>query len=215
MNTVLVANPKGGSGKTTLAVNLAAMLSAQGDNVRLLDLDRQQSAAQWLAQRPVHLPTIWPFEPGKATGTQTGWLIIDSPAGLHGKTLERALKLACHVLVPIVPSAFDMTASQHFLRSLQQEKAVRKQRSFVGMVGMRVTPRTRAAQQLETWLNEQDLPLLTLLQDTQNYVNACFEGKAIFDLPLRTTVRERAQWQGLADWLTPQTTSHVRAMEKK
>ncbi len=201
MKTLLVANPKGGSGKTTLAVNLAAMLAGQGENVRLLDLDRQQSASQWLSLRPANLPTVWRYEPAQPSATQAGWLIIDSPAGLHGKMLSRALKLAHHVIVPVGASVFDIGASAQFLQSLKDEKALRKQRVSSGMVGMRVAPRTRAALQLEQFLNPHEMPLLTVLQDTQAYVNAGFEGKGIFDLPVRTTLREREQWRALNNWL--------------
>ena len=201
MKAILVANPKGGSGKTTLAVNLAALLAANGDNVRLLDLDKQQSASTWLAQRPADLPPIWPYQPTQNGACQAGWLIIDSPAGLHGKNLQRALKLVERVIVPIAASAFDMAASKTFLNALQDEKAIRKQRTFVAMVGMRVMPRTRAASLLETFLAANDLPVLTHLQETQAYVNTAFEGKSIFDLPAYQTLREREQWQSLKTWL--------------
>lgn len=201
MNVILVANPKGGSGKTTLAVNLAAMLAIKGDNVRLLDLDKQQSATAWLRQRPADLAQIWLYKPEQNTKTQAGWLIIDSPAGLHGKNLERALKLAHYVLVPIAPSVFDMAASKTFLAALQAEKAVRKKRAYAGMVGMRITPRTRAAVQLDRFLAADELPALAHLQETQAYVNSAFEGKSIFDLPVYQTVREREQWQPLEAWL--------------
>ncbi len=202
MNVILVANPKGGSGKTTLAVNLAAMLAIRGDNVRLLDLDKQQSATAWLRQRPADLAPVWLYNPEQSAKTQTGWLVIDSPAGLHGKNLERALKLAHRVLVPIAPSVFDMAASKTFLEALQGEKAVRKKRAFVGMVGMRITPRTRATVQLDKFLTAEELPALAHLQETQAYVNSAFEGKSIFDLPLYQTVREREQWQPLQAWLS-------------
>ncbi len=202
MNVILVANPKGGSGKTTLAVNLAAMLAIRGDNVRLLDLDKQQSATAWLRQRPADLAPVWLYNPEQSAKTQTGWLVIDSPAGLHGKNLDRALKLAHRVLVPIAPSVFDMAASKTFLEALQGEKAVRKKRAFVGMVGMRITPRTRATVQLDKFLTAEELPALAHLQETQAYVNSAFEGKSIFDLPLYQTVREREQWQPLQAWLS-------------
>lgn len=201
MKAILVANPKGGSGKTTLAVNLAALLASRGDNVRLLDLDKQQSATAWLAQRAADLPPIWTYRPNQNEGTQAGWLIIDSAAGLHGKNLERALKLVERVIVPIAPSAFDMAASKSFLAALQAEKSIRKGRAYIGMVGMRLTPRTRAAALLNTFLSDRDLPLLAHLQETQAYVNSAFEGKGIFDLPAYMTVREREQWEPLTAWL--------------
>lgn len=202
MRAILVANPKGGSGKTTLAVSLAGALAVAGHNVRLLDMDKQQSASTWVKRRMAGLPPIWLFEQTQNTAGKEGWLIIDSPAGLHGKSLERALKLVERVIVPIAPSLFDIEASRSFLDVLQAEKAIRKERAFIGMVGMRVTPRTRAASTLESFLQEHKLPVLAHLQETQAYINAAFEGKSVFDLPPRLTEREREQWQPLLSWLT-------------
>lgn len=202
MRAILVANPKGGSGKTTLATTLAGALAGAGHNVRLLDLDKQQSASTWLARRPSELPPVWLFDQAQGTTGKEGWLIIDSPAGMHGKNLERALKLVERVIVPIAPSLFDIEASRSFLAALQAEKVIRKERAFIGMVGMRVAPRTRAASILESFLLENNLPVLAHLQETQAYINAAFEGKSVFDLPARLTEREREQWQPLLSWLT-------------
>jgi chromosome partitioning protein len=200
MHVILVANPKGGSGKTTLSVNLAGYLAASGERVALLDLDRQKSATQWLALRDAGLPEIRLLAEGQGNGD--GWLVIDSPAGLHGKNLEHALKLAHKVIVPVAPSLFDIRASQDFLTALQAEKAVRRGRAFVGVVGMRVDARTRAGVTLEGFMAQQDLPVLAHLRNTQNYVNAAFEGKSLFDLPPHIVDRDVEQWQGLTDWLT-------------
>ena len=200
MHVILVANPKGGSGKTTLSVNLAGYLAASGERVALLDLDRQKSATQWLALRDAGLPEIRLLAEGQGNGD--GWLVIDSPAGLHGKNLEHALKLAHKVIVPVAPSLFDIRASQDFLTALHAEKAVRRGRAFVGVVGMRVDARTRAGVTLEGFMAQQDLPVLAHLRNTQNYVNAAFEGKSLFDLPPHIVDRDVEQWQGLTDWLT-------------
>ena len=199
MRTILVANPKGGSGKTTLTINLAGYLAATGQRVAILDLDRQKSATQWLASRDARLPHIELL--AQKQGEASGWLVIDSPAALHGKNLEHALKLAHQVIVPIAPSLFDIRSSQDFLAALQAEKAVRKGRAFVGLVGMRVDARTRAGVTLETLMAQQDLPVLAYLRNAQNYVNAAFEGKCIFDLPPHIAERDVEQWQGIIDWL--------------
>ena len=199
MRVILVANPKGGSGKTTLSINLAGYLASQGRRVAMLDLDRQKSATQWLAIRDATLPNIDLLREGQKGGSD--WLVIDSPAGLHGKNLERALKLAHKVVVPIAPSLFDILASQDFLSALHAEKAVRKGHSFVGVVGMRVDVRTRAGVTLEQFMAQQDLPVLAHLRNTQHYVNAAFEGKSLFDLPPHVAERDIEQWQDLIDWL--------------
>lgn len=202
MRAILVANPKGGSGKTTLSINLAGYLAASGQRVALLDLDRQKSATQWLSARDARLPKIELLTASQGEGS--GWLVIDSPAGMHGKNLEHALKLAHQVIVPIAPSVFDIRASQDFLAALNAEKAVRKGRAFVGVVGMRVDVRTRAGVTLETFMAQQDLPVLTYLRNAQNYVNAAFEGKSLFDLPLHIVERDIEQWQGIINWLDTQ-----------
>jgi chromosome partitioning protein len=199
MRVILVANPKGGSGKTTLSTNLAGYLASKGERVAMLDLDRQKSATQWLAMRDMTLPEIGLLRDGQKGGGD--WLVIDSPAGLHGKSLERALKLAHKVAVPIAPSLFDIRASQEFLAALHAEKAVRKGHAFIGVVGMRVDPRTRAGVTLEQFMGRQDLPVLAHLRNTQHYVNAAFEGKSLFDLPHHIAERDVEQWQGLIDWL--------------
>ncbi|NDP49269.1 MAG: ParA family protein [Sulfuriferula multivorans] len=196
---ILVANPKGGSGKTTLSINLAGYLASQGQRVAMLDLDRQKSASQWLAIRDSELPKIDLLREGQKE--HSDWLVIDSPAGLHGKNLERALKLAHKVVVPIGPSLFDIRASQEFLAALHAEKAARKGQGFVSVVGMRVDARTRAGVTLEQFMAQQKLPVLAHLRNTQHYVNAAFEGKSLFDLPHHIAERDIEQWQELIDWL--------------
>jgi len=199
MRVILVANPKGGSGKTTLSINLAGYLASRGQRVAMLDLDRQKSASQWLAIRDAALPKIDLLRDGQKSGSD--WLVIDSPAGLHGKNLERALKLAHKVVVPIAPSLFDIRASQEFLAALHAEKAARKGQGFVSVVGMRVDARTRAGVTLEQFMAQQKLPVLAHLRNTQHYVNAAFEGKSLFDLPHHVAERDIEQWQDLIDWL--------------
>lgn len=199
LRVILVANPKGGSGKTTLSINLAGYLASRGERVAMLDLDRQKSATQWLTIRDAALPKIELLRDGQKGGS--GWLVIDSPAGMHGKTLERALKLAHKVVVPIAPSLFDIRASQAFLAALQAEKAARKGQGFVSVVGMRMDVRTRAGVTLEQFMAQQQMPVLAHLRNTQHYVNAAFEGKSLFDLPHHVAERDIEQWRDLIDWL--------------
>lgn len=204
MRAILVANPKGGSGKTTLAVNLSGALAVAGEKVALWDLDRQQSSLEWLSMRPPGRPEISRLDGGHAPAPGSRgskWLILDSAAGLHGKNLAHALKIAHKVLVPVQPSIFDMAATGTFLQSLINEKAVRKHGTRLGIVGMRVDPRTRAASTLEAFLAQYELPVLTYLRDTQVYANAAFNGLSIFDLPEYVSGRDREQWGPLLEWV--------------
>lgn len=205
MKTILIANPKGGSGKTTLATNLSGYLANRGGRVLLVDLDRQRSATDWLARRPDELPGIrgWNSQRDKkAMGeSKPDWLVVDSPAGMHGDKLTNALKRAERVIVPVQPSAFDMAATQNFLEVLRNEKSVRKEKIEVAMIGMRVDARTRAAADLSAFLGEAGFPVLTLLRDAQVYVQVAGEGLSLFDMAPSRIVREVEQWQPLLDWL--------------
>jgi len=201
MRTILIANPKGGSGKTTLATNLAGYLAKQNQRVVLWDLDQQKSSLNWLTLRSSELPSISRLrlerEASKGDMEKNDWLVLDSPAGIQGKNLSHALKLAHKIIVPVQPSVFDMVATRNFINQLAKEKTIQRNKSFIGIVGMRVDPRTRAASTLEQFLMQYDLPIITYLRDTMVYVNATFNGKSIFDLPFYQAEQELAQWQPL------------------
>jgi chromosome partitioning protein len=200
MKTILIANPKGGAGKTTLTTNLAGALAMRGETVYLWDLDRQKSSLHWLSTRPAHLAPIQRLDGARQSGGE-GVLVLDSPAGLHGDKLAELIKRVEKVIVPIVPSSFDFAATRAFLDELMQEKAVRKGKAFVAIVGMRVDARTRAAEKLDEFLAPIDLPVLTHLRDTQNYVSAAFEGKSIFEMAPSSVAQDLAQWQPILKWL--------------
>ena len=204
MKAFLVANPKGGSGKSTLATNLAGYFANNGCEVMLGDIDRQQSSREWLGIRPFELPTIDTWEVGHDNISRppkgTTHVVLDTPAGLHGKMLERVLKLSTRVIVPVQPSLFDMLATRHFLSELLSEKAVRKGKADVAVIGMRVDARTRAAGELERFFATFDLPVLAYLRDTQVYVQATAAGMTLFDLPRSRAERDLEQWQAIIDW---------------
>lgn len=202
MKTILITNPKGGCGKTTLSVNIAGYLANRGHRVALLDMDRQQSAALWVETRPENLPPIRAMKYNKETDSPSDWLVIDSSAGLSGSNLACSLiRQANKIIVPVVPSLFDLHASRDFLKELLEEKKVRNSPCQIGVVGMRIAPRTRAATLLEDFLDTLGLPILAYLRETQVYVNAAFEGKSLFDLPHHVAERELEQWEFLQDWI--------------
>ena len=205
MKSFLIANPKGGSGKSTLAINLAGHLARNGHQVMLGDVDRQQSSREWLRLRPRMLPPIssWDIEPGKPARPPKGTthVVLDTPAALHGKALDNVVKHVNRVLVPVSPSLFDMLATRHFLEALLSEKVVRKEQTFVAVVGMRVDPRTRAAAELERFLEKFELPVLTHLRTTQLYVQTAMNGMTMFDLSPSRAAKDLEQWQPIIDWV--------------
>lgn len=210
MKTFLVANPKGGSGKTTLATNLAGYFANRGRHVVLSDLDRQASSLSWLERRSEkNVPLIHALNArgGNLQSLSAQINIIDSPAGLRGDKLGAAVKAADWVIVPMQSSIFDVNATKDFLAVLQEEKAVRKARTFVAMVGVRIDGRTKAARQLEDYLAESGFPVVAFLRNAQVYARAAEEGLSIFDMPSSRVTRDLQQWSTLLQW--------IRASDKK
>jgi chromosome partitioning protein len=171
------------------------------------DIDRQQSSREWLKLRSPALPRIssWEIEPDQPARPPKGTthVVLDTPAGLHGKKLGQVLKLVRRVIVPLQPSIFDILATRQFLDRLFEEKEIRKHeaRDIVAIVAMRVDARTRAAAELERFLEATGLPVVAHLRDTQNYVQAAAHGMSIFELPPSRAAQDVEQWQPLLDWV--------------
>lgn len=203
MRSVLIANPKGGAGKTTLATNLTGHFANAGNKVTLCDLDRQQSSLRWMGFRDPAMPPITGYFAGNqmliSLPKEPDWVVLDAPAGLQGYKLTDYLRLVDKVIVPVVPSVFDMAATEDFLASIRQE--LRGRRNVVGIVAMRVDPRTRAAAMLEEFLKHFDLPILSYIRNTQNYVNVAAGGLSVFDSPRSRYRRDIEQWDPLLQWL--------------
>jgi chromosome partitioning protein len=205
MPVIVVANPKGGVGKSTLATNLAGNLARRGHRVMLGDIDRQQSTRGWLALRPGGLPSIASWQVGHDDVARppkgTTHAVLDTPAGLHGKRLDAVMKFADTVLVPLQPSLFDIRATHDFVRALQTHK--RADRVRLGLVGMRVRDHTIAAEQLRIFLDQLGVPVVGFLRDTQNYVHLAARGLTLWDVAPGRVERDLAQWQPILDWIAP------------
>jgi chromosome partitioning protein len=203
MRAVMVANPKGGAGKTTLATNLSGYFANQGKTTTLCDLDRQQSALRWMAFRDPALPAVTGYFAGNQISLslpkEADWVVVDAPAGLQGYKLTDYLRAVDKVVVPLVPSVFDMAATEDFLNSIRNE--MRGHRGKVGIVAMRVDPRTKAAAMLEEFLQHFDIPIVAYLRNTQNYVNVAAAGMTVFDPPKARHKRDIEQWAPLLEWL--------------
>lgn len=203
MPIVVVANPKGGVGKSTLSTNVAGYFARKGHSVMLGDADRQQSSALWLKLRPPEARPIQTWDVSKdliaRPPKDVTHVVLDTSAGLHGGRFKEVLKLADKVLVPLQPSIFDIYATRDFLDELAESR--RADKLQVGLVGMRVDLRTISADKLGEFLTGLGLPVLGALRDTQNYVHLAARGLTLFDVTPSRVEKDLKQWQGICDWL--------------
>ncbi len=205
MKVVVIANPKGGAGKSTLATNIAGYFASRGHHVMLGDADTQQSSKFWLQQRPSKLPFVatWELEAGQVPTARppkgTTHVVIDTPAGLGGAALKELVQRADKVLVPLMPSVFDMQATHAFLLELAQ--LTRKLPTQVGIVGNRVDARTIAAGHLKEFAESLQVPVLGYLRDTQYYLHMAAHGLSMFDITPTQVEKDLEQWEPICHWL--------------
>jgi chromosome partitioning protein len=214
MNTTLVINPKGGSGKTTVATNLASYFAANNTVATLMDYDPQGSSLNWLSLRAPHLPKIHAANAAPQKGPRirsiemhvpehTRQLIIDAPAGAAGLMLQELLSRAHCIVIPVAPSAIDIHATANFIRDLLLAGAIRTRGIRLAVVANRVRSSNPVYQPLERFLNSLSLPLIARLSDSEAYLQAAETGAGIFELD--SAAADRAQFQPIAEWVeTPQ-----------
>lgn len=203
MLVIAVANPKGGVGKSTLATNLAGWLAHRGHAVMLGDTDRQHSSRQWLARRPPELPLIkgWDLAGPDVAKVPKGTthMVLDTPAGLHGKRLDGLMKIADKILIPLQPSEFDIDATVAFLEVLRDHD--RGSEVQVGLLANRAREGTLSLEELHLFLDSVTVPVLGQLRDAQIYVRLAAEGLSLWDLGSSNRVeRNLAQWEPVLAW---------------
>jgi len=203
MSVIVVANPKGGVGKSTLATNIAGLYARQGHGVMLGDVDRQQSSRHWLALRPEAAPKIqsWDLIGESTFKAPKGvtHMVLDTPAGLHGKLLDAVMRVAESIVIPLQPSLFDIQVTHAFVNQLREHK--RGDDVKIGMVGMRVKENTISNDQLHQFLPKLKAPVLGYLRDTQNYVHIAARGLTLWDVTPSRVERDLEQWKPLVEWL--------------
>lgn len=206
MRKILIASSKGGCGKTTLATNLAAHFAQSGKNTALIELDRQGSSFRWCEHRPDNVPGVLAIEGGKRGAfdklpADTDVVIVDTAAGSRPAELAEALDFADAVLIPVMPSEIDLSATERFLAELAEAPRIKRGKLPVGIVANRLKPWTNASQQSVERMKGWPFPVVAQLRDTQGYVLAAALGKSIFDYHAEQTRSHQEDWAGLFKWL--------------
>jgi chromosome partitioning protein len=210
MRSILVLNPKGGCGKSTIATNIAAWFANQDKKVAIADLDPQQSSRDWLSRRPESAPAISTagIHDGRLDAPRgTEILVIDSPAGIHGKRLATYVSVSETMIMPLMASAMDMSAAERFIEELFSLRRLIRRKIKLATVANRVREDTVSAAKLDYYLEKmklpggRKLPFITVLRNSQNYVKAAESGLGIFEFAPSKTTYDREQWQPLVSWL--------------
>lgn len=217
MQRIIIANAKGGCGKTTITTNLCSFYSSKGLNVRLFDYDSQESAVEWLNIRNEqdrlknkgliegvtafknydhHLTKSWMLRVPEYTDR----VIIDTPAGTSITELASMLQPDDHLIIPVMASPIDIKAAQKFIQGLKQQKNIRQKNIKIAVVANRVRKKTLAYFALEKFLFSLEVPFITSLRDTQLYSKAYLMGIGVSDLKQFRAEKDKKQWAPLFRW---------------
>jgi chromosome partitioning protein len=210
MLTTLVASSKGGCGKTTLVTQLATHWAQAGKKTAVIDADRQHSSLRWVGRRPENAPAIVAIEGSRRAFDRLpdgiDRVIVDTPAGVDEKDLEPYLERADVIVVPVLPSHFDLDATLDFLKVLKGFSRVKRGKLPVGLVGNRLKPWTNASQAALAELGERaPFPVVAELRDSQAYVLLTALGKGIFDYHSENVRGHQDDWAKLLRWIKRST----------
>lgn len=212
MNTTLIINPKGGSGKTTVTINLASYFAAHNVPTTVMDFDPQGSSMNWVALRSPHAAKIHAANAARAKGTrlrsmamyvppETEQLIIDAPAGATGVALQEMLERAQCIIVPVPPSAIDIHATANFVRNVLHTAKMQSRNIPLAIVANKVRRSMPRYQPMDWFLDTLGLKLLARLVDSDVFVKAAEAGEGIFEMDSSLAIAEQRQFMPIVEWV--------------
>jgi chromosome partitioning protein len=214
MQRIVVLNPKGGSGKTTIAINLASYFASIQQSPVLMDFDPQGSSSRWAKKRqptqaPVHV--IAAAEQAVARTTRAFALripagathvIVDTPAAINANEMPELTRTAHKILVPVLPSDIDIHACSRCIRDLLIVAKIRREENRIGVIANRVRRNTLTYQSLIRFLQTLGIPIVATIRDSQNYVRAAELGLGVHEMKSYVAREDIEQWEPLIDWLS-------------
>ena len=209
---IVVLNPKGGSGKTTLATNLAAYYASRGHRTALMDCDPQASSTRWLKNRSDELAQVHGVEAYRVnmqatrswqlrTPPNTQYLVVDTSAAIPAQNLVEFTRGADSIVIPVGPSDIDIHAAAGFIANLLLVAKEDRREGRLGVIANRVREGTLAYARLMRFLHRLNIPVIAILRDTQNYVHAAEEGMGIHEFKHYRVRKDIAQWTSMLRWL--------------
>jgi chromosome partitioning protein len=218
MNRIVVLNPKGGSGKTTIATNLAGYFVSQRQKPVLMDFDPQGSSLRWVRKRrppqpPIHIVAAFERDPRTTRSFQlrvpagTTHVIVDTPAAVEARQLPEFTRNAHKIIVPVLPSDIDIHACSRCIRDLLLVAKIRREHNRIGVVANRIRRNTITYQALIRFLQTLGIPIVATLRDSQNYLRAAEQGIGVHEMKSYIAREDIEEWRPLIEWLQPATAS--------
>ena len=204
MRSILVVNPKGGCGKTTIATNLATYYAVWNTSTALVDLDPQQSSMQWLKVRPDTEVAIQGFNGlrGKIyPRADTQRVIYDVPARTDSAKVAKLIKLVDVVIIPVLPSAIDIRVAATFIADIVKRVKASNAKAMIGVVANRAHRNYNSYQTLDNFLGSLDIPFVGTLRNSQNYIKAADTGVGIFEMPIGEVAKDMEEWKPILNWI--------------
>jgi chromosome partitioning protein len=213
MQRIVVLNPKGGSGKTTIATNLASYLASRGHRPVLMDFDPQGSSVRWAKKRqPAQppIPVIAAFEKDSRTTRSfqlrvpddATHVIVDTPAAVEPRQLPDITRDAHKILVPVLPSDIDIHTCSRCIGDLLLVAKIRREENRIGVIANRVRRNTLMYQALIRFLHTLGIPIVAIIRDSQNYVRAAEHGIGVHEMKSYLARSDIEQWAPLVSWLS-------------
>lgn len=236
LNRIVILNPKGGCGKSTLATNLAASYAQRGAVPAVMDYDPQGSTMAWLERRSADLPTIHGIAAYKKSMQATrSWqlrvpsdtvnLLVDSPGSVGHDELRELTRDSTCILVPVLPSSMDIHAASRCIADLLLVAKVDRRDRKLAVVANRTRKHTKSFAKLMRFLDSLGIPIIAVLRDSQNFVYAAEKGLGLCEMQPSRVKQDIAEIEKIVAWLdnwpqrrrnsTSTTAVHRRALTRE
>ena len=224
LNKVVILNPKGGCGKSTLATNIAACYARRGPQPSIMDYDPQGSTMAWLRRRPDNLPSIHGIAAYKKSMQATrSWqlrvpedtlnLVVDSPASISHDDLRELTRDSSSILVPVLPSSMDIDAASRCIADLLLVAKVNRNEGKLAVIANRTRKNTKSFNRLMRFLDSLGIPIIAVLRDSQNFVHAAESGMGLHEMQPSRVRPDREQIDRIVTWLDGWEVRRKRALK--
>jgi chromosome partitioning protein len=212
MQRIVVLNPKGGSGKTTIAINLASYYAVQGLRPVLMDFDQQGSTMRWLKKRSLQQPAIHGIAAYERNNRTTRSFHLRAPGDAQRIVMDTAAAITSHempelvrgadaILVPVLPSDIDIHACSKCIADLLLVAKVKRSENRIAVIANRVRKHTLIYQSLMRFLGTLQIPIVATFRDSQNYIRGAELGLGIHEMKPYLVREDTDQWEPLVKWL--------------